>query len=665
MDIRVLLYETDIINYLGNLVLHPPKLITFDYESNCIKPEGANSKLVCASFCIHDPETDRTESTAFVISDGFEWQHDVLYSIFSNPKTKFCAHNVKMEYGWTKRFYGVDIKNWEHDPMISAHVLDNRDGITGLKFLTYAKLGVLGYDNSVSWYLKTSASNEDVKSGYRTNMINDADLYTVLKYCALDSYFTDKLRKIHTFELKTQRLQGAYHLTNKVNFVFTKAASRGMCVDTEYCNKQLTVLNNVIANLYKKIEVTTEYKQWYDVYGKNTNITSGPQLLNFLKNIKKFKLTKRTDRGKLSTDKVVIQSFKSQSKLLELLLRFNTKKTLADYFYAILRETVDGKMYPSFNFNLISSYRSSASNPNVHNFPKRDKFGKRLVRNAITPSKGRRIRGLDFSGAEVCANASITEDVNLVKYLKEGGDMHNDTGMDVYKIPKVQMTKPIRQTVKGGFVFPFFYGDYYLQCVGPLWDAAHVTGSNALVLADGTSLAEHMGNVGLGTKALFTKHLQHVEDIFWNERFYGVAAWRKRAWEEYCTTGVLPLKQGFKLNAVKSRNSILNAPGQSLGFHFLCYSAVLIDDFLEKNKYKTTILSEIHDELIFDACDDEWPEIEPFVVNAMVHEVPKHWPFINVPLKVDMDISEVDGRWGETTGEPLKWAIKAGVIKGD
>jgi len=665
-DVDVLLKEDLIVNYLGNLVLHPPKLIVFDYESNCIKPEGPKSKLKCASFCIKDEETGELKSTAFVISDEFEWQHDTLQSIFSNPKTRFCAHNIKMEYGWTKRFYNVSIKNWEHDPMISAHVLDNRDGVTGLKHLTYVKLGIMGYDNSVSWYLKTSKTGEDEKSGYRINRIDDANLYNIVKYCALDSLFTYKLKELHEKELRDKRLRGAYHLTNGVNFVFVKASNRGMKVDSEYCNTQLKTMGNIISNLQKRAEATDDYKQWYKQYGNKTNLTSGAQLLYFLKNIKKFNLTKKTERGTFSTDKFVIQEFADESPLLKILLMINTKKTQADYFHSILRETVNGRMHPSFNFNLIGSYRSSASNPNVHNFPKRDPFGKKLVRNAIRPSDGRRIRGLDFSGAEVSANASITNDQNLVSYLRDGGDMHLDTGMDIYKINDVElMTKPIRQTAKGGLVFPFFYGDYYLQCAGPLWDAAHVTGTNALKLKDGTLLSTHMESVGLGDKNSFVNHLKRVEDIFWNERFYGVAEWRRNTWDEYCKNGFIRLKQGFELNAVKSRNSLLNAPGQSLGFHFLSYAAILIDDFLEKSNFKTSILSEIHDELIFDAFDDEWPEIEPFVVNAMVNEVPKHWSFINVPLGVDMDISEIDGRWGETKKEPLKWAIKAGVIKGD
>jgi hypothetical protein len=104
------------------------------------------------------------------------------------------AHNMKYEDTVTKILAGYNVKPWSWDSMQAAHILDNRPGISGLKFQTYVNFGVSGYDDEVSSYL----SSDDTKDNNAINRVREliakpGGWDMLLKYCALDSYYEYKL----------------------------------------------------------------------------------------------------------------------------------------------------------------------------------------------------------------------------------------------------------------------------------------------------------------------------------------------------------------------------------------------------------------------------------------------------------------------------------------
>lgn len=160
-------------------------LIAFDYETSGLKPQMEGHRVVCTSIA--------TEKRTYAFMGPTTDDEVYCWKRLLTSKIKKVAHNLKFEDAWSKVIFGVDVRNWVWDSMLAAHVLDNRKGVTSLKFQTYLHFGVAGYDTAIEPYLE----GIDKKCGNSTNRIDlaiqELGANEVLMYCGLDSLFTRKL----------------------------------------------------------------------------------------------------------------------------------------------------------------------------------------------------------------------------------------------------------------------------------------------------------------------------------------------------------------------------------------------------------------------------------------------------------------------------------------
>jgi len=153
-------------------------VLAFDYETTGLKPDNPKHSIVSCSFCLEDKET-----WACKIDSG---NLKLLSKVLRNDKLEKIASNLKFEDRWTKAKMGHFVYNWIWDTMIAAHILDNRSGITSVKFQSFIHLGIVGYEEEVDHLLK----GEDANS---FNQIHEIDDETLLKYNALDSLLEYKI----------------------------------------------------------------------------------------------------------------------------------------------------------------------------------------------------------------------------------------------------------------------------------------------------------------------------------------------------------------------------------------------------------------------------------------------------------------------------------------
>ncbi len=151
--------------------------IAFDYETNCLKPDGEKTEIVCCSVCY---KGKRTIAYPWV-GEAIEATDKILKS--SMPK---IAQNLKFEDRWTRAKLNHPVKNWLWGTMIAAHLLDYRPSITSLEFQSFVYLGVQPYDKHIKPYLKSTGEN-------RFNRIRELDMKDLLAYNALDSLLTYKI----------------------------------------------------------------------------------------------------------------------------------------------------------------------------------------------------------------------------------------------------------------------------------------------------------------------------------------------------------------------------------------------------------------------------------------------------------------------------------------
>jgi DNA polymerase len=144
----------------------------FDYETNCLKPDGEGTELVSCSVCWRGRRTI-----------SYPWQGEAIEAtdeLTKSPLPKIAA-NLKFEDRWTRAKLGHRVRNWFHDTMLAAHVLDNRPDITSLNFQSFVQLGQEPYDTHIKPFLRQ-------KKNSHFNRIHELDLNDLLMYGGLDSY---------------------------------------------------------------------------------------------------------------------------------------------------------------------------------------------------------------------------------------------------------------------------------------------------------------------------------------------------------------------------------------------------------------------------------------------------------------------------------------------
>jgi len=151
--------------------------IAFDYEANCLKPEGEGPRLISCSVCWRGKKTI-----------AFPWQDEVKHSMDQLLKSSMpkIASNIKFEDRWTRTMMGHPVKNWWWDTMIAAHVLDNTPKVTSIKFQSFVLLGAESYDDHITPFLKSTKNS-------RFNRIHEIDLKDLLLYNGLDSLLEYKV----------------------------------------------------------------------------------------------------------------------------------------------------------------------------------------------------------------------------------------------------------------------------------------------------------------------------------------------------------------------------------------------------------------------------------------------------------------------------------------
>ena len=106
---------------------------------------------------------------------------------------------MKFEDTWLKVMYDIDVVPWVWDTMLAAHVLDNRPGITGLKFQSYVQFGVESYDDDVAPYIRSD--DPDTPNRVMECMASPAMREKLMVYCGIDSLLTRRLALVQAREL--------------------------------------------------------------------------------------------------------------------------------------------------------------------------------------------------------------------------------------------------------------------------------------------------------------------------------------------------------------------------------------------------------------------------------------------------------------------------------
>jgi DNA polymerase-1 len=355
----------------------------------------------------------------------------------------------------------------------------------------------------------------------------------------------------------------------------------------------------------------------------------------------KYESVAKTKTGKNSVDQAALEKIKTPfvKDLVDLrkILKLNST-----YLGQMLREEVDNYIHPFIGFAPVS-WRSSVNRPSWQNLSARDQTAVFIVKNGIIPRPGNRFLDSDYSTIEVHGAAWYTHDPKLLDYLwNPASDMHRDATMDCFKLEPDEVHKDARKCGKNSFVFPEFYGDYYVNCATHLWEDIE---KYKLVTTKNVLIKDHLKKHGIKTYKQFESHIQEVEDYFWNERFKVYTQWKKDTWNLYLNQGYLESFLGFKFTGSMDRNNSLNYQIQSTAFHCLLWAYTKLARYIRENKLKTILIGETHDSMVKDVPKDEFDHIISITKKIMVDDLIDQFPFIITPIEIEIEATDVDGSW--------------------
>lgn len=161
-------------------------LAAFDYETTALKPENKGAATLCCSISTGD----RTIA--------FPWTGRVVGPMrdFIEAGVGKIASNLKFEDRWSRTALKSRVRNWEWDTMVAAHCLDNRPGITSLKFQAFINLGFGGYDEHIKPFLKAG-------DGELNTAARDIDMDQLLLYCGLDSLLEYRVAEMQMAKIRS------------------------------------------------------------------------------------------------------------------------------------------------------------------------------------------------------------------------------------------------------------------------------------------------------------------------------------------------------------------------------------------------------------------------------------------------------------------------------
>ncbi|MDF2729931.1 MAG: polymerase, partial [Acidimicrobiia bacterium] len=391
--------------------------------------------------------------------------------------------------------------------------------------------------------------------------------------------------------------------------VLARMEHTGIAVDRAY-------LENMGADLREKLTALDARIQ--ELAGEQFNVNSTDQLRYVLFEKLALPVVKKTSTGKPSTDASVLK--KLDHPVVEALLEYREyeklRGTYVDGYLPLV--DADGRIRTRFNQMAATTGRLSSDRPNLQNIPIRSESG-RTIRRAFIAGEGAEFLVADYSQIELRVLAHMSGDPFLVEAFRSGSDIHTATAARVWGLSESEVTPNQRRTAKM-INFGLLYG---MEAFG-LADRLGISRDEA---------QQHMD-------AYFSQFVQVRE-------FMSAVVTQARN-QGYTTTlfgrrRYLPeLKSdNFRIRQMGERMA-LNAPVQGTAADIIKKAMIDLDASLRSEGLASTLILQIHDELILESPLDEIEVAEKLVVGTMEGVVS-----LDVPLEVDVatgpDLASVKG----------------------
>ncbi|MBT3741509.1 MAG: DNA polymerase I, partial [Polaribacter sp.] len=491
---------------------------------------------------------------------------------FFESEIEKIGHNLKYDIKVLSN-YNMPVKGKLFDTMI-AHYLINPDMRHTMDMLAETYLN----------YQPVSITELIGKKGKNQLSMRVVSIKEQTEYAVEDADITLQLKEHFTKELESGNVT---KLFNQIELplvsVLTAMEIEGINLNSDFLKELSVALTDDINRLEKSI---------YEQAGEEFNIASPKQLgIVLFENMQLVAKPKKTKTGQYKTGEDILSFLAKDHQIIRDIQEYRQYKKLQSTYVDALPNEVNpktGRIHTQYMQAVAATGRLSSNNPNLQNIPIRTERGREVRKAFIPRDENYVLLAADYSQIELRIIASLSEEENMINAFKNGEDIHASTAAKVFNVPLNEVTREQRSNAKT-VNFGIVYGV----------SAFGLSNQTDLSRSEAKELIETYYETYPKLKAYMSAQVD-----FAREHGYVETVLNRRRYLKDINSRNAMVRSGAERNAV-------NAPIQGSAADIIKLAMINIHNRFKKENFKSKMLLQVHDELVFDAHKDELEIIQP------------------------------------------------------
>ncbi|HMT53758.1 MAG TPA: DNA polymerase I [Saprospiraceae bacterium] len=581
--------DDEILNLVAKL--NTCKEISFDTETTGI--DAHQAELVGLSFSTKPGEAYYIPLPA----DQTECKRKLEYfrPVLESATIGKIGQNIKYDMTMMK-WYGIELQGFLYDTMIT-HYLCEPDLRHKLDYLTESYLD----------YKMVPIEDLIGKGGKNQLSMRDVSIEKVKEYAGEDADLTLQMVPVLKNMMAENELDELYQkIEEPLIRVLCDLEYEGIRINGDFLKEYSKELDKLI--LQKEQEI-------YKNAGVQFNISSPRQVGEVLFDRLKVPYRwKKTSSGQYSTDFDKLTELAGEHIVIDTILEYRKFSKLKSTYVDALPTMINprtGRVHSNFNQARAATGRLSSENPNLQNIPIKDEAGREIRKAFIPRDDDHILLAADYSQIELRIIAEISNDQSMLEAFVAGNDFHKATAAKVYNVAYEDVTSEQRRNAKT-VNFSITYG------------------------AGATNLSRQL--------SISRKEATELIQSYFRE-FSGLKNYMDTTVNSARETGYVKTLLGRRRNLrdINSRNSLtasnaervaINTPIQGTAADMIKIAMIDIHNEFKKQKLKSVMVLQVHDELVFDVYKPELEQVKSIISSKMQNAIPD----LKVPILVEMGI---------------------------
>jgi DNA polymerase-1 len=567
--------------------------VCFDTETTSL--DALNAELVGISFSYEKGKGyyvpfPESQEDAQILIEKFR-------PFFENEDIEKIGQNLKYDLKILSN-YGITVKGKLFDTMI-AHYLINPDMRHNMDILaeTYLKYSPKSIETLIG------------KKGKNQISMRDVALEDIKEYAAEDADITLQLKELFTTELdKTETKKLFDEIEIPLVSVLAAMETEGIRLDVDFLKQMSTEMEVEIKSLEQKI---------YETAGEKFNLASPKQLGDIL--FDKLKIggakQKKTKTGQYATGEEVLTYLANDNPIVKEILDWRQMVKLQSTYILALPEQVDKKtlrVHTDYMQTVAATGRLSSNNPNLQNIPIRTERGRQIRKAFVARDENHTLISADYSQIELRIIAALSGEENMIKAFQDGEDIHKATAAKVFNVPLDEVSREQRSNAKT-VNFGIIYGV----------SAFGLSNQTSLSRSESAALIEAYYKTYPRLKSYISEQIEFAREKGYVQTILG----RRRYLKDINSANAV-------VRSAAERNAV-NAPIQGSAADVIKIAMINIHKKLKEENWKSKMLLQVHDELVFDVHNDELEKIQPMIKHEMENAF-----IMSVPLDVELGLGK-------------------------